>query len=67
VLLATIVCSDPDCAEEGDVVVDDLDGVDRHVCECGYGFVVISVSALKEAGELVQLPERRPAPKRRAA
>jgi hypothetical protein len=69
-LLVTVVCSDPECAEEREVAVEDLDAVDATVCDCGYGFVVVAVSGLDEAdrpGSLVSLPKRRPAPSRRAA
>lgn len=38
----TVVCSS--CAEESEVLVEDLDAVDREVCECGYSFVVLSVA-----------------------
>jgi hypothetical protein len=56
----TIVCSS--CAEESDVVVENLDDVEREVCECGYSYVVVSVAdfgaAEVEGGELVQLRRR---------
>jgi len=61
----TVVCSA--CAEESEVVVEDLDDVDREVCPCGYSYVVLSVSAFEpvyaEQGELLQLPRRRRLPK----
>jgi hypothetical protein len=69
-LLVTVVCSDPECSEEREVVVDDLQAVETHVCDCGYGFVVISVSELagtSPAGSLVSLPDRHRPPTRRAA
>ena len=65
--LVTIVCSDPECIEEREVTVEDLDAVDGYVCECGHGFVVTSVSELDQPGTVVRLPERRPASQRRAA
>lgn len=50
------------CAEESEVVVDDLDDVEREACPCGCSFVVLSVSSFEpvhaEKGELVQLPPR---------
>lgn len=56
----TVLCSD--CAEESDVVVGDLDDVEREVCLCGYGFVVLSVASFEplyaEEGELVELSPR---------
>ena len=56
----TIVCSD--CAEESEVVVENLDDVEREACECGYSYVVLSVAAFEAvqvaSGELVQLRRR---------
>jgi hypothetical protein len=43
-LLVTVVCSDPDCAEEREVVVEDLDALEAIVCDCSHGFVVVAVS-----------------------
>jgi hypothetical protein len=69
-LLVTVVCSDPDCAEEREITVETLDAIDETVCDCGYGFAVVCVSELDEpdrSGSLISLPERRPGPRRRAA
>ncbi|HET9198807.1 MAG TPA: hypothetical protein VFN92_11200 [Solirubrobacterales bacterium] len=56
-----VACSG--CPEETEVVVADLDDVDREVCPCGYSYVVLSVSAFEpvhaEAGKLIELPRRR--------
>lgn len=56
----TVVCSS--CAEESEVVVADLDDVDREVCECGYSFVVLSVAAFEPlqagGGKLIELRRR---------
>jgi hypothetical protein len=56
----TVHCSD--CAEESEVVVADLDDVEREVCQCGYSFVVLSVASFEpvyaEEGELVELAPR---------
>ncbi len=38
----TIVCSG--CAEESELVVEDVEDVEREACECGYSFVVLSVA-----------------------
>jgi Na+-transporting NADH:ubiquinone oxidoreductase subunit NqrD len=68
--LLTIVCSDPDCVEEREIAVDEIDAVDAYACDCGYGFVVVAVSEIREparSGSLVSLPERRRAPSRKAA
>ena len=69
-LLVAVICSDPDCAEEREVAVEELNAIDETCCECGYGFVVVAVSELDQAdrsGSLISLPGRRPAPSRRAA
>jgi hypothetical protein len=59
-LQVTVVCSS--CAEETDVVVDDLDAVEREVCPCGYSYVVLSVAEFEpveiEGGQLIQLRPR---------
>jgi hypothetical protein len=56
----TVLCSD--CAEESEVVVADLDDVEREVCACGYSYVVLSVASFEpvyaEDGELVVLAPR---------
>ena len=57
----TVVCSS--CAEESEVVVENLDDVEREVCECGYSYVVLSVATFEplyrdEGGELIELRRR---------
>ena len=56
-----VVCSD--CVEEAEVVVADLDDLEREVCACGYSYVVLAVADFEpvyaESGELVELPRRR--------
>jgi hypothetical protein len=56
----TVFCSG--CAEETEVVVKDLDDVEREACRCGYSFVVLSVAGFEpvyaEEGELVELVPR---------
>jgi len=57
----TVVCSS--CAEESEVVVEDLEAVEREVCPCGYNYVVLSVAefeALEIAGgTVIELRQRR--------
>ena len=65
-LLATLVCSDPDCYEEREVNVDELGELDGLVCECHHGFALISVSELREPERaVVALAPRRAGPSRR--
>lgn len=56
----TVVCSS--CAEETDVVVENLDDVEREVCPCGYSYVVLSVAEFEpvhgKGGQLIQLRPR---------
>lgn len=69
-LLVKVVCSDPECIEERELAVEDLDTIDASFCDCGHGFVVVSVSKLDEPakpGSVISLPDRRPAARRRAA
>jgi hypothetical protein len=59
-LQVTVVCSS--CAEESEVLVEDLDAVDREVCPCGYNYVVLSVAEFEpveiEGGQVIQLRQR---------
>jgi hypothetical protein len=56
-----VVCSD--CAEESEVLVEDLDDLEREVCACGYSQVVLAVAAFEpvhaEEAELIAFPRRR--------
>jgi hypothetical protein len=40
-----VLCSG--CAEETEVVVENLDDVEREACSCGYSFVVLSVASFE--------------------
>jgi hypothetical protein len=59
-----VACSS--CAEESEVLVEELDDVDRQVCPCGYGYVVLTVSNFEpvyaEPAQLLALPRRRRLP-----
>ena len=67
-LLAKILCSDRDCLEEIEIAVETLAQLDGLVCDCGFGFVLLSVSERPDTGgELLALPARRSRPVRRAA
>jgi hypothetical protein len=56
-----VVCSD--CGEEAEVLVDDLDALEREVCACGYSYVVLAVAGFEPVyaneGELIAFPVRR--------
>ena len=55
-----VFCSS--CAEETEIVVGDLDDVEREACPCGYSFVVLSAATFEpvyaEVGEVVALAPR---------
>jgi hypothetical protein len=56
----TVVCSS--CAEETEVVVENLDGVGREVCACGYSYVILSVAEFEpveiKGGQVIELRRR---------
>jgi len=56
-----VACSS--CAEESEVLLEELDDVDREVCPCGYGYVVLTVSNFEpvyaEQAQVIELPRRR--------
>jgi len=56
-----VACSS--CAEESEVVVEELDDVERAVCPCGYSYVVLAVSEFEpvyaERAQVIELPRRR--------
>ena len=69
-LLAKIVCSDPDCTEEAEVAIEHVRELEGRVCECGFGFVLTRISELAEpGGQVVSIVTRLdpPAQRRRAA
>jgi hypothetical protein len=57
---ALVVCSS--CAEEAEIVVTDLDDLEREACPCGYSYIVLAVADFEpvyaERGELIELPRR---------
>jgi hypothetical protein len=42
--VAHLICSDGECTDELELVVADLDEVERVGCACGHSFVLVSVS-----------------------
>jgi hypothetical protein len=59
-----VACSS--CAEESEVRVEELDDLDREICPCGYGYVVLTVSNFEPVyavqADLIELPRRRKLP-----
>ncbi|HET7455811.1 MAG TPA: hypothetical protein VFJ76_09835 [Solirubrobacterales bacterium] len=56
-----VACSS--CEEETEVLVEDLEDVDREACPCGYSYVVLTVSEFEpvyaEQAQVIELPRRR--------
>jgi hypothetical protein len=42
--IAHVICSDPDCCEERQLLVASLAELDGFACECGFGFVLLAVA-----------------------
>ena len=71
-LLAKLICSDPECEDELEIPVGRLAQLGDFLCDCGHGFVLQSVAELREDdGEVVSIASRLPRPgdrsERRAA
>src|SRR3954469_8798974 len=68
-LIASLICSDPDCAEERDVVAASLDAVDREApcCDGGCTLVVLAVSGWEPAARPARPRPRLVAPARGGA
>ena len=56
-----VACSG--CDEESEVLVEDLDDVDREACPCGYSYAVLTVSTFEpvyaQRAQVIELPRRR--------
>lgn len=56
-----VACSS--CDEEAELLVEELDDVEREVCPCGYSYVVLTVSEFEpvhiKGAQVVELPRRR--------
>lgn len=55
-----VTCSDSECAEEHERVVESLEEADDIVCECGYGTVLLTVSELDSGAEVIRLRFEQP-------
>lgn len=45
--MAHVICSGRDCTEELEVVISDLDELERLNCECGYGMMLLTLSEVE--------------------
>lgn len=43
-LAVTVVCSDAECWEERELLVESIEQFDEAGCECDYGFVVVRIA-----------------------
>ena len=59
--IVNVICSDEDCAEEIEAVVDTVEEIDDVVCECGYGTVLVTVADLDTGAQVVELRPRQAA------
>lgn len=46
-LHVTLICSDEECAELREAVVESLDELDGLSCDCGYGLLVLRIAQLE--------------------
>jgi hypothetical protein len=60
VFIAHVTCSDQDCAEEFEAVVETLEEIDDVVCKCGSGTVLVSVAEADTSAPVIELRFDRP-------
>ena len=56
--VVNVICSDKECAEEIEAVVETLEEVDDIVCECEYGTVMLSIADLDSGAQVIELRPR---------
>ena len=56
--IVNVICSDEDCAEEIEAVVETMEEVDDIVCECEYGTVLLQVADLDTGAKVIELRPR---------
>ena len=54
-----VACSDHNCAEEIEAVVESLEEIESVVCECGWGTVLVSVADLDTGAPVLEAEFRR--------
>lgn len=45
--IVNIVCSDSHCAKQWEVIVSDLDELERIACDCGHSGVTLTVASVE--------------------
>ncbi|HEY8865371.1 MAG TPA: hypothetical protein VIM22_00445 [Solirubrobacteraceae bacterium] len=63
-LLVSLICSDPACAEETELWADSLDEVAQAACDCGCTLEILAVSDAQEARLWLRVVAPPPAPDR---
>ena len=53
-----VICSDGECAEEIEAVVESIEEVDDIVCECHYSTVLLSVADVDTGAQVIELRPR---------
>lgn len=56
--IVNVICSDQECAEEIEAVVETLEEVDDIVCECEYGTVMLAIADLDSGAQVIELRPR---------
>ena len=56
--IVNVICSDEECAEEIEAVVETMEEVDDLVCECHCGTVLLSVADLDTGAQVIELRPR---------
>ena len=56
--VVNVICSDEECAEEIEAVVETLEEVDDIVCECSYGTVMLRIADLDSGAQVIELRPR---------
>ena len=56
--IVNVICSDEDCAEEIEAVVETMEEVDDLLCECECGTVLLSVADLDTGAQVIELRPR---------
>ena len=64
--IVNVICSDENCAEEIEAVVETMEEVDDVVCECECGTVLLSVADLDTGAQVIELRPRGGAGRRAA-
>ena len=65
--IVKVICSDQDCAEEIEAVVETVEEIDAIACECHYGTVLLSVADLDTGAQVIELRARSQGAARAAA